>query len=252
MSKINRTGEVRYNKFGSKMEIIKYNRNDDMDVYFEEYDWIFKNATYQCFKQGSITCPYEKRTYNIGYLGEGSYKTRENGKKTEAYIIWSGILKRCYSIEDKNITYKDCDICEEWHSFQNFAEWYYNNYYRVEEEKMHLDKDILCKNNKIYSSQTCVFVPQRINNLFTKRQNNRGCNKIGVVWHKRDEVYEVNCNNHKGEHEYLGRFKTEEEAFQCYKQFKEKVIKQVADEYKNKIPQKLYDAMYRYEVEITD
>ena len=38
----------------------------------------------------------------------------------------------------------------------------------------------------------------------------------------------------------------------AYKTFKEQYIKQVANEYKDKIPKKLYDAMYRYEVEITD
>ena len=34
--------------------------------------------------------------------------------------------------------------------------------------------------------------------------------------------------------------------------YKEKVIKQIAEEYKNVIPQKVYEAMYKYEVEITD
>jgi uncharacterized UPF0160 family protein len=37
-----------------------------------------------------------------------------------------------------------------------------------------------------------------------------------------------------------------------YKHFKEKYIKEIADKYKEKIPSKLYEAMYRYEVEITD
>ena len=37
-----------------------------------------------------------------------------------------------------------------------------------------------------------------------------------------------------------------------YKNFKEKVIKEVADEYKDLIPKELYNAMYRYEIEITD
>ena len=37
-----------------------------------------------------------------------------------------------------------------------------------------------------------------------------------------------------------------------YKQFKENYIKQVADEYKDLIPEKLYNAMYEYEVEIED
>lgn len=54
---------------------------------------------------------------------------------------------------------------------------------------------------------------------------------------------------------WLGSFSTPEEAFYAYKQAKESYIKQVADEYKSKypnFPKKLYDAMYSYEVEITD
>ena len=51
---------------------------------------------------------------------------------------------------------------------------------------------------------------------------------------------------------YLGSYNTPEEAFNVYKEFKERYIKEVADYYKEQIPQKLYDAMYRYEVEITD
>ena len=50
----------------------------------------------------------------------------------------------------------------------------------------------------------------------------------------------------------IGTFNTPEEAFYAYKQFKENYIKEVADEYKDRIPQMLYEAMYRYEVEITD
>ena len=51
---------------------------------------------------------------------------------------------------------------------------------------------------------------------------------------------------------FLGHYNTPEEAFQAYKQFKENYIKQVADEYKELIPEKLYNAMYEYEVEIED
>ena len=51
---------------------------------------------------------------------------------------------------------------------------------------------------------------------------------------------------------YLGLYITIEQAFSAYKNFKENYIKEVADEYKDRIPQKLYDAMYRYEVEIDD
>ena len=81
MSKINRTGEERLNTFGSKMIIKEYREYSDIDVYFPEYNWTFKHAIYQTFKKGTIKCPYEPRTYGVGYLGEGKYKTRENGKK---------------------------------------------------------------------------------------------------------------------------------------------------------------------------
>ena len=42
------------------------------------------------------------------------------------------------------------------------------------------------------------------------------------------------------------------EAFKQYKIMKETYIKQIADEYKDLIPSKLYNALYKYEVEITD
>ena len=37
-----------------------------------------------------------------------------------------------------------------------------------------------------------------------------------------------------------------------FNNYKENLIKKKANEYKNKIPKKLYDAMYNYKVEITD
>lgn len=46
--------------------------------------------------------------------------------------------------------------------------------------------------------------------------------------------------------------KTPEEAFQVYKVAKETYIKEVADEWKDKINPKVYQAMYNYQVEITD
>ena len=56
----------------------------------------------------------------------------------------------------------------------------------------------------------------------------------------------------KSKCEYLGRYDTELEAFQVYRYYKEKNIKEVADYFKKEIPSELYNAMYRYEVEITD
>ena len=69
--KIDRTGEMNINSFGSKMIISEYRGYMDIDVYFPEYNWIAKNKQYNNFKNGCVKCLYERRSYRIGYLGEG-------------------------------------------------------------------------------------------------------------------------------------------------------------------------------------
>lgn len=116
---------------------------------------------------------------------------------------------------------------------------------------MCLDKDILIKGNKIYSPETCVFVPKTINSLFAKRQRDRGLLPIGVTFHKKNDKYVSVCCNCMGKTMYQ-YFDDPNEAFIEYKKNKENTIKKVADFYKNKIPYILYNAIYKYVVDITD
>lgn len=256
---MNRVGEVDYNNFGSKMVIVKYKNYHDIDIYFPEYNWTARSVAYSQFKKGTISCPYERRTYGVGYIGEGKYKVKENGKTTKCYEAWKSMLNRCYSkkLHKKYTTYINCEVADEWLNFQNFAKWYKNNYYEIENEKMCLDKDILVKGNKIYSPETCIYVPEKINTLFLKRNNDRGKYPIGVNYDKGSEKFRVQCNvydfkENKRKHIHLGYYETPEEAFTVYKQFKENYIKEVADYYKEHISNKLYNTLYKYEVEITD
>ena len=254
---IDRTGEEKVNSFGSKMVVKEYRNNKDIDVYFPEYDWTFEHAQYISFKKGNIKCPYEPRYFGKGYLGEGKYAMSENGKLTDEYKIWYNMLDRCYDskFQKREPTYKGCKVEDYLLNFQHMGEWIEKNYYEVHGEVMHLDKDILCKGNKIYSRDTCIFVPKRINSLFVKCDKSRGKDPIGV-----DQLpsgnYRVHCNNGYGKYIYLGVYSTKEEAFRVYKKYKEKVIKEVIDSYEGKIPEAFYsrlkEAMYNYKVEITD
>ena len=257
MRKIDRTGEERLNNFGSKMIIKEYRNKRDIDVYFPEYNWTFEHVQYNTFKRGNVKCPYEPRYYSKGYLGEGKYKMSENRKLKKEFNIWYRMLERCYDpkFHEKEPAYKECEVEEYLLNFQHMGEWLESNYYEIPGEIMCLDKDILCKGNKVYSRETCIFVPQKINSLFVKRDNDRGKNPIGVS-DLPSGNYQVNCNNGYGKRIYLGTYTTKEEAFQAYKQYKEKIIKKVIDSYKDKIPEPFYsrlrEAMYNYEVEIDD
>lgn len=256
-----RLGEIRKNKDslgGYEMKIIEYNRNKDIIVEFQDEYKAKVHVCYNDFQNGQVKNPYHPSIYGFGYVGKGKYKVSEDGKNTKAYQIWKDMLKRCYDpyYINKHLTYKDCFVCEEWHCFQNFSEWFYKNYYEIEEQRMELDKDILCKGNKIYSPNTCIFVPRRINLLFCKSDAIRGKYPIGVSWAKANNKFRAQCQildkDGKKKRKGLGYYDASDEAFLAYKTFKENYIKQVADEYKDLIPIELYDVMYKYEVEIND
>lgn len=249
--KLNRIGEKNKNKFGNLMIITKYINNADIVVDFIGYNYQVKTSYYY-FKNGKVYCPFDKNVYGVGYLGLGKYNSVINGENSFIYSRWQSILKRCYTNNEiENPTYKGCTVCEEWLNFQNFAEWYEDNYYEIENEKMQIDKDILHKGNKIYSPETCVFVPARINYLFTKNNKNRGNLPIGVYYDDKINKY-IASYNKLNKHVHIGCYDDSIEAFESYKKIKEKYIKEIAEEYKDKIPQKLYDALYKYQVEITD
>ena len=252
----NRIGEVKINYFGSKMIIIGYRKAIDIDVYFPEYNWKVK-TTYNNFLNGDLKCPYETRTYGVGFLGEGEYKPITNKKKSLAYKYWIQMLERNYSedFQNKHPNYLKCIVCDEWLNFQNFAEWFYDNYYECNNEIMCLDKDILCKGNKIYSPENCLFVPKRINNLFVKMLNSSDRNGLMGTKPLNNGKYIWQCSyiNELGEYKRAtGTCDSEKEAFEAYKTFKENYIKQVADEYYDLIPRELWKAMWEYEIEIDD
>ena len=253
---MDRVGMKSVNNFGSIIQVVRYKNASDVDIYFPQYDWTYYNARYDYFSSGCIKCPYEPRVFCVGFIGEGKYNFKEY---KHIYKVWGSMLERCYSkdYQLKRPTYINCLVCDEWHNFQNFAQWFENNYYEVNEEEMHLDKDILFKGNKIYSPETCVFVPNNINMLFTKSNKSRGNYPIGVTIDNKINKFRARCSIFDKEiRKYkrisLGYYSSVIEAFNCYKDFKEQHIKNVADDYKDYIPLKLYNAMYNYNVDIDD
>lgn len=162
----------------------------------------------------------------------------------------ASMLRRCYTKDKQTKSYENCYVCDEWHNYSNFEIWYENNYYRINED-LDIDKDILIKNNNIYSPNTCLLVPKYINGLFIRIKNTPGECLMGVYYDKERNLFVTKCRE-KNKRVFLGRFSNEVDAFQAYKEHKESYIKKVALEYKDIIPQKVFDAMMRYEVEIND
>jgi hypothetical protein len=253
MIKTERKGETVINNQGMEMTIINYINNSDIDIQFSD-GTIVRHVQYYAFTKGGIRNHNIPSYLNKGYLGYGKYKARINKIKTEEYIKWGSMLTRCYSEKlQERRNYIDCKVCEEWLNFQNFAKWYNENkYYIPDNEKLELDKDIKIKGNKIYSPETCILIPKRINSIILNRHNDRGNLCVGVSYNKKLKKYTANCNRSEKENAYIGLYNTEIEAFNAYKQEKENEIYRVLQIYKEYIPEDTYQAVLNYKIEITD
>lgn len=148
---------------------------------------------------------------NIGYFGYGEFIGYKQGKTSESYSCWKRMIERCYDGKYNNHpTYIGTSVCLDWHNYQNFAQWHKDNYI----EGWQLDKDILVEGNKIYSPDTCVFVPSEINQLF-KKELIEGKYSRGVAKIKRRKSFKALIRMGK-ERMYLGSFSTQEEANKVY------------------------------------
>ena len=204
---------------------------------------------------GSVKDRLLPTVHGIGITGDS--QVRVDGKHTKEYRLWNNMLKRCYSVGCQKVrpTYIDCSISENFRYLQYFKEWCNNQigFNSVDEKgkPFALDKDILVKGNRVYNEDVCVFVPQEVNLLFTKRDKSRGEYSLGVSYHKRVKKYSSTVRKGGG-NQHLGYFLSPEEAFLTYKAAKEDYIKEVANKWKDKIDPKVYEALMNYEVHIDD
>lgn len=229
------------------MKIIEYRNYSDIDIEFlDDNKYIKRHVTFGNFKRGEVKNPYDKTIFNIGYIGEGNNLIKVDGKPSKTYSIWHEIISRCYGNEKKYPSYYGiCTVCKEWHCFNRFADWYEDNKYECN-GRLHIDKDILFPGNKLYSPDTCILVPQRINMLFVNKPNKYGLPN-GINRTKNTDKYLVSYNGKS-----LGVHNTLKSAYEIYSNEKENIIKRIADEYRNIVPDKVYQALYRYRVNINN
>lgn len=170
--------------------------------------------------------------------------------------LWYDMMKRCSDNEYKsnNATYEKCYCSESFSNMVYFKEWCDKQIgFKALDDKgrsFTLDKDILIKGNKIYSEDTCCFVPQEVNKLFVK-SGIRKKYPLGVNYHTLSGKYRSSIS-YLGKHKYLGLYLTPQEAFNVYKQAKEAYIKEVANKWKDNIDPRVYEALMNWEVDITD
>lgn len=157
----------------------------------------------------------------------------------KCYEIWHSILQRTVNEKHKSShkAYKDASICDEWLLLSNFKKWFDVHYV----EGFCIDKDILGLNSKVYSPDTCCMIPNEINASITREKFKREL-PMGVMKYK--DKFKAVCRL-----KWLGIFDTAEDAHNAYLKEKKNRIIEMANKWKDKIEQRVYDALVNLDVE---
>lgn len=197
-----------------------------------------------------------KLVQGVGF-NDNKYPAIVNGIRKDEYVTWIHMLERCTKKHwDRSPTYTGTTCSENFKNYTFFYEWCQEQIgfgnLAENNKKWELDKDLLVRSSKFYSETNCVFIPNRVNSLIVKVDAARGEFPIGVYFNKPSGKYMARCRDIGGKTRCLGYHITPESAFKAYKLFKEYVIKQVANEYKDQLDLRAYEALMEYQVNIYD
>ena len=175
-----------------------------------------------------------------------SFKVRINNKTIKEYSLWYDMMKRCYSssFHQNKPTYKDCKVCEDWLKFSNFYNYCQENKQWLD-LGYQLDKDLLIKNNKIYSPETCVFIPYELNMLLQSQHSKKSNLPVGVKLNGNGFLARFSW---KGKYVHLGTYPTKEEAEKIYLKAKEEFIQNISKQYQGVISEITHEALKSYKM----
>ena len=234
-------------KWGS-VKIIKYVSSKCVLAEFVDTGYTVK-TTVNNIKKGRVKDLRKPSVLGVGVLGDEVDQSSENFKVI--YKIWFRMLERCYTenFRQNNVAYKECFASENFKQFTFFYHWCQKQT-GFGKRRWELDKDILVKGNKMYSEETCCFIPDEINCLIGMKKN-RGKYPAGVTWNKGAKAFRSKVRVY-GKDKHLGYYKTSEEAFYAYKKAKEQYVKEVANNWTGQIDNKVYEALMKWEINIDD
>ena len=227
-------GEVFKNNEGLLCEVIDYVSCKEVFVKFLCTASIVKTDM-ASLKRGNIKDKAAPKVFNTGFIGFGQYNRKYH---EDSYSVWADMLRRCYKDNREFSSYKDTYVCDEWHSFQNFAMWYYGqqNFNKFDHNgvKFSLDKDLLgC--GELYSPETCCLIPLELNNMVKYLDGSKkpAIRNKGNLWIPRCYF--------QGKEVWLGSFPDEKSATFAWNVFTKEKIMTVLSKYKDDIISTTYD-----------
>lgn len=152
------------------------------------------------------------------------------------YASWNSMLQRSFDPKwkQRHGAYVGITVCDEWLSFMRFREWWTENHV----DEWQLDKDLLVLNNKTYSPDACIYIPQWLNKFTVDAAAARGLLPIGVDLQAGG--YRARCGDAiSGKSLHLGYFSDSESAHSAWLSKKLEMAKELKSEM-DSIDKRLY------------
>jgi len=215
----NDTFTIKGRVLGSKSRyVVQGSTGDFIEVSFSS---ILRNITHN---------PYKPTVYGWGILGSGS-------TDDPAYNTWKAMVRRCYCEQPdfmvRNKSYSTCSVDEVWRYFTNFKIWWESNYIKG----FVLDKDIksLGVAVKVYSPDTCMYVPVEINRIVVERNSSSGDSKLPTGVSRRGDIFRGVIV--KGDKKIAISSRNKFEVLYRYYRSKQMQMEEYLDMYTNLIPE---------------
>lgn len=261
-SSVIKVGDKIKNNEGYYFEVVGYRNATSVTIRWEDCGTEEETSSSSA-SRGMIKYLNKPSVFGVGYLGYGMFVPGERRMKEGQMRIpphlhrhWRHVLERALPNVRDIPRYEDAEVCEEWYNFQAFGEWAMSQYRHEAKEAngrlWAIDKDILIPNNKLYSPDTCVFVPNEINTFFTNKDiGNTGYKGVNEIRGKRATYktgYIARCAIN-GERKYLGFYNTPEEAYKVYVKAKEISARELAKKWEGEVDPRVIEALNSYRVE---
>jgi len=241
-----KVGDVVETKYNGEIEVLE-KKSQSYYVRFLNTGYERWAHSGQLYK-GLISDPYSRTVAGVGYVGEGDYKPSQHPK---TYSKWCNMVNRCYNTNHAGYQAygaRGVTVCEEWLCFQTYAAWHDSNYIAG----YHLDKDLLSEGGKVYSPDSCCFLPREINNIVIgKVQRWVDSTKhlpTGVI--SSPSGYKAKVGNTLTKVKELSEFfDTPEAAYVAYRKRKIEVVQELADLYyeQGRISSRVHQALLQWQ-----
>ena len=103
-------------------KVLKYNDKENVEIQFVKTGYEMA-ARLHNIRNGEVKDKYSPSVFGVGVLGN-KYPTKVNGIQTKEYVLWTHMLKRCYSdgFRKRYPTYTDCKVSDNFNSYEYFYE----------------------------------------------------------------------------------------------------------------------------------